>query len=89
VLSPPPRPPPAAARRAARKVRKARYLRRQDAGLAVYQIEARVNALAEALIRSGRLSEAEALRRSRVEGALGEIVDDFVVRWNAYPSGSS
>jgi hypothetical protein len=38
-------------------------------------------ALAEALILSGRLSEAEALRPELVERELSALVADFISRW--------
>jgi hypothetical protein len=49
--------------------------------VAVLHIEAREDRLAEALLLAGRLSEAEALRRSLVERELGRLLDDWARRW--------
>jgi hypothetical protein len=35
----------------------------------------------EALLRSRRLSEAEALRRAQVETAVGAVLADWAGRW--------
>jgi hypothetical protein len=39
------------------------------------------DAAIEALIKSGRLTEAEALRRSSVERELASVVEDWIARW--------
>jgi hypothetical protein len=62
-------------------VRQRRNRQRRRAGKSVYQITLKGNEAIEALLRAGRLTEIEALRRDRVEQALAELVSDFVKRW--------
>jgi hypothetical protein len=59
--------------------RKARWRRRN--GLVQYRIDADEHALAEALIASGRLTEAEALHPDMVRRELSALVVDFIARW--------
>lgn len=58
-----------------------RYRRRQRRDLRVYKVEAPEHCVLSALLESGRLSEAEALDKRRVEKALSEIIIDFSKRW--------
>jgi hypothetical protein len=37
--------------------------------------------LVDALLWAGRLSEAESRRRSLVEAAVGQVLRDFIARW--------
>jgi hypothetical protein len=69
------RPPTAAALRARR------FRRRRRDGLVPRTIDVDEQALAEALIQSGRLTEAEALRPDLVERELALLVADFILRW--------
>ena len=38
----------------------------------------------DALINSTRLTEAEALRRSLVEAALGKLINEWALRWKRH-----
>jgi hypothetical protein len=69
------RPPSPAAVRQRRK----RWRRRH--GFVPRTIDVDEHALAEALILSGRLTEAEALRPSLIERELSALVADFIARW--------
>src|SRR5262245_20389619 len=69
------RPPTPAALRARR------FRRRRRNGLVPRTIEVDEPALAEALIESGRLTEAEALRPDLVERELTALIADFILRW--------
>jgi hypothetical protein len=57
------------------------YRRRQNDGEAVLPVRTAYNRLCEALIASGRLSEAEALEREAVTAAAAAVLDDFIDRW--------
>lgn len=61
--------------------RNRRSRRRQRQGMIWLGIEATEHPLAEALIASGRLTDAEALDRKRVGAAVEGIVADFIARW--------
>lgn len=74
------RPSPAAAR-----ARRHRWRRRN--GLVPRTLDVDENALAEALIASGRLSEAEALRPDLIERELSGVVADFICRWRNAVTG--
>jgi hypothetical protein len=54
---------------------------RRKNGLVCFRVEAVENDLAEALIRSGRLSEDEAARQRRVERELGTVLREWAARW--------
>jgi hypothetical protein len=69
------RPPSAAAIRA----RRARWRRRN--GLVPRTIDVDEHGLAQALILSGRLTEAEALRPELIERELSALIADFISRW--------
>jgi hypothetical protein len=69
------RPPSAAAVRA----RRARWRRRN--GLVPRRIDVDEHGLAEMLIASGRLSEAEALRPDLQQKELSALVGDIILRW--------
>jgi len=64
---------------AAIRARRTRWRRRN--GLAPHRIDIDEHALAEALILSGRLTEAEALRPELVGRELSALVADFILRW--------
>ncbi len=70
-----------AKRRRAAAARQRRVRQRRKAGLACFEIEVSEHEIAEALILSGRLTEAEALRRTLIERELGVLVEDFIERW--------
>lgn len=57
------------------------YRERQRHGEAVLPLRVDYFRLIEALLVSGRLSEADALDRSRVKIAAGEVLDDWAMRW--------
>jgi hypothetical protein len=69
----------ARARQAAVRQRRSRQRRR--VGESIYRIAVHETQAIEALLRAGRLTEIEALRRDRVEQALAALVADFVKRW--------
>ncbi len=52
-----------------------------QAGRGKLGVEVVEHRLAEALIVSGRLTEAEALRRQLLERELTRLVEDFIERW--------
>jgi hypothetical protein len=60
--------------------RQQRYRRRKRAGLLPCRVEIGADVV-EALVLSGRLSEAEAADRYKIEAALKEVVADFASRW--------
>jgi hypothetical protein len=70
----PPAPSPGALR-----ARRKRWRRRH--GLVPYRIDVDEIALAEALILSTRLTEAEALRPDLVARELQSLVNDFISTW--------
>jgi hypothetical protein len=63
------------------------YKRRQRDGEAVLRVVVDEYALIDALIESGRLSEADGLDRSKVEAAAEEVLRDWVARWGDASSG--
>lgn len=67
-----------AARSAARK---RRFRQRQKAGAVVLHVEICEDALAQALIVSGRLSEASALDRLATEREAGRIIGEWAAQW--------
>jgi hypothetical protein len=64
---------------AAQRQRRARARRRN--GHVIRRVDVDEHALATALIASGRLSEAEALRSDLVERELGRLIADWTERW--------
>jgi hypothetical protein len=68
-------------RRQQAAARKRRWKARQRRGEAVYAVIADELALAHALIKSERLTEAETARRDLVERALAALVADFAAQW--------
>jgi hypothetical protein len=70
------RAPPASA---AARQRRARHRRRH--GEVVLSVVVEEHALIEALLRSGRLTDDQALRRSLVEAALGRLIAQWAYRW--------
>jgi hypothetical protein len=73
--------------RSARKQRayRARLARsRRKRGEVVAKIVIEENPVVEALLESGRLTEAQALRRSLVEQALGRLIADWSRRWQRH-----
>jgi hypothetical protein len=82
---PPPRsgsniiPLPVARSDRARKQRN--YRRRQANGVAVLRIAVKHHELVEALIASGRMNDAEALDRGRVERQVGRLLDEWRATW--------
>jgi hypothetical protein len=61
------------------RARRARWRRRN--GLVPRRIEVDEHGLAEMLISSGRLTEAEALRADLQERELAALVSDLIARW--------
>ncbi len=57
------------------------YRERQRHGEAVLPLRVDYFRLIEALFRSGRLSEADALDRALVQAATSGVVADWVERW--------
>jgi hypothetical protein len=64
---------------AAVRARRARWRRRN--GLVPRRIDVDEHGLAEMLIASGRLSEAEALRPDLQQKELSALVRDIILRW--------
>ena len=67
--------------RSRKAINQARYRQRDRRGVRSYRIEVVENDLAEALIRSGQLSEDSAQIRHEIEQALEEILNQFVSDW--------
>lgn len=57
------------------------YRARQRQGEAILQLRCEYFPLIEALLASGRIGEADALDRGRVESAIAEVVRDWIARW--------
>lgn len=57
---------------------------RRKRGEVVAKIVIEENPVVEALLESGRLTEAQALRRSLVEQALGRLIADWSRRWQRH-----
>ena len=64
-----------------KRARRRRYCRRQATGRVCPRVEVSEHDLAAALLRSGRLTPDQALRRDELERAAGELGADFVERW--------
>jgi hypothetical protein len=62
-------------------MKKRRYRRRLRDGLVVLHLEMVEADLVEALCLAGRLSEAEAVRRSALEHAAAEVLAEWAARW--------
>jgi hypothetical protein len=73
------RPPPSRRAAAAERQRRSRGHRR--AGEALYRVWASEWDVVEALVSSGRLTEAEALQRPLVERALAAVLIEWAARW--------
>jgi hypothetical protein len=58
------------------------YKTRQRHGEAVLALRCEYFPLVEALLASGRISEADALERGQVESAVAEVVRDWIARWH-------
>lgn len=88
--SPPPKPAADRAHERARALvertsgaeRARRHRARRKDGRASLRIEVPEAVVVEALIASGRLSEAGALSRQAVERAVGEVIQDWAARWS-------
>jgi hypothetical protein len=65
----------------ARRERSRRARQRQREGLAVFALEANRDGVLLALIESGKLSEADALDRRRVNAALSKMLGDWAAHW--------
>ena len=50
----------------------------------VVRIVVEENPVVAALIDSTRLTEAEALHRSKVEAALGKLINEWALRWKRH-----
>jgi hypothetical protein len=61
--------------------RQRRYRARRKAGKVCFSIAAPENQLIEALLRTSRLTEEEALDHARVEAALADVLVDWAARW--------
>jgi hypothetical protein len=72
---------PGGARREADRQRQRLARARRKRGEAVYRISVDQAAMVEALIRSGRLTDAATLRVRLVEAALGEVLAEWARRW--------
>lgn len=73
--------PPRADRRQAEAVRQRRARQRRREGKVVLRVAVSECDVIEALLRSKRLSEEQALRRSQVETAIGAVIGDWSRRW--------
>ena len=70
-------------------VRSRRKRVRRKQGMASFRVEAHEHRLAEALILSTRLTEAEALQRPLIERELGLLIDDWIEKWMRHACRSS
>jgi hypothetical protein len=70
-----------AARRSLNAARQQRYRIRRRRGETALKVAVPGNAVIEALILSGRLTETEALSRGLVEQKLATVVTDWAARW--------
>ncbi|MGA8761182.1 MAG: hypothetical protein WB611_33575 [Stellaceae bacterium] len=61
--------------------KKAAQRRRQRLGQCYLRVLVQENEVLEVLIDSGRISEAEALCRDRVEAAISKMLQDWTKRW--------
>jgi hypothetical protein len=68
-------------RRAGERERKRRQRALERCGRKRLYIETHYFHAVEALLRSTRLNEAEALDQAKVEIALSAVVDEWVARW--------
>ena len=65
----------------AEAIRQQRTRDRQRAGLKSIRLDIHEHRVGQALITSGRLSEADALHEDRVAAELERLICDFVQRW--------
>lgn len=63
--------------------RKRRFRERQKAGVVMLRIPVCEDKFAAAAIRSGRLSEREALRRADIERVAASVLGEWAKQWNA------
>ena len=70
-----------AVRRRSSAIRQKRARARRKAGLVCFRLELDEHAVAEALIRAGRLSEAETASHGAVKRELELVIGDWVARW--------
>ena len=75
--------PPSDERRRLWRERKRRERAREALGEARYVITLPENDLAEAMQRSGQMTEAETLRHEKVEQQIAEMMREFIERWKA------
>jgi hypothetical protein len=68
-------------RRASDRLRQRQSRERRRRGEVAYRVVFREHEVIEALIRSGRLTEAATVDRQQVELALGGVVRDWALRW--------
>ena len=68
-------------RRSAAAVRQRRARERRKRGQIVLRIAVPEHDVIEALLRSKRLSEDQALRRAQVETAAAAVLQDWAARW--------
>ena len=73
--------PAAIRQRRAAAIRARRHRARRRNGLVARRVEIDEHALAELLIVTGRLSEAEALQPDLQERELSALVSDIISRW--------
>ena len=66
---------------AARAARQRRYRRRQRCGEMVVTLTLPEHAVAAALLATGRLTPAQALDRSQVGRAIGDMVSEWAREW--------
>jgi hypothetical protein len=75
-----------AAGRERAKLRQRLRRAREKAGLQLFDLELPSYEIHNALLNSGRLSDAEALRPRLVRKALVELLCDWAARWQEPPS---
>lgn len=68
-------------RRRADRERKARQRAAERAGIKRLKIEANYHRIVEALLRSTRLTEAEALDKKLVEAEVAEVLAEWASAW--------
>lgn len=68
-------------------IRARRYRWRRRNGLVPHRLDLDEHELAEALIASGRLTEAEALHPELIDRELLAVIADFILRWRHTVTG--
>jgi hypothetical protein len=71
-----------APKRTGAAVRQRRSRSRRTRGMIMLRVEVHEHSIAEALIVAGRLTDAEALCRGRVERELAKVIQEWASRWN-------